>query len=61
MLNRFGRKVSELGYYSASQLRSGAAPVNDIHTHPAEPRTLRVGLRASPQGRSGNKSVTLSS
>jgi hypothetical protein len=44
MLNLFNRQVSDIDYYYASQLRGEAAPVNDIHTHPAEPRTLRVGL-----------------
>ena len=47
VLNLFGRKVSDIDYYYASQLRGEAGPVNDIHTHPAEPRTLRVTVRAS--------------
>ncbi len=45
LLNLFNRKVSDIDYYYASQLNNEAAPVNDIHTHPAEPRTLRLSLR----------------
>ncbi|MDR2220099.1 MAG: TonB-dependent receptor [Methylobacillus sp.] len=48
VLNLFDRKVSDIDYYYASRLSGEAAPVDDIHTHPAEPRmvrfTLRVGL-----------------
>ena len=47
MLNLFNRKVSDIDYFYASQLRGEAAPVNDIHTHPAEPRTLRLTLRTA--------------
>jgi outer membrane receptor protein involved in Fe transport len=47
VLNLFGRKVSDIDYYYASRLRGEAGPVNDIHTHPAEPRTIRVTVRAS--------------
>ena len=45
LLNAFNRKVSDIDYYYASQLRGEAAPVDDLHTHPAEPRSLRVSLR----------------
>lgn len=45
VLNLFDRKTSDIDYYYGSQLRSEAAPVNDVHTHPAEPRTIRVSLR----------------
>lgn len=48
-LNLFDRRVSDIDYYYASRLRN--EPVgptdggyNDIHTHPAEPFTVRVGL-----------------
>ncbi|HUL91678.1 MAG TPA: TonB-dependent receptor [Burkholderiales bacterium] len=44
ILNLFDRKANDIEYYYASQLRSEAAPVNDIHFHPAEPRTFRVSL-----------------
>ncbi|BBP00702.1 TonB-dependent receptor [Sulfuriferula nivalis] len=45
VLNLFNAQVSDINYYYASQLAGEAAPVNDIHTHPAEPLTVRVGLR----------------
>ena len=47
VLNLFNRRVSDIDYYYASQLRGEGAPVNDIHTHPAQPRSLRVTLRAT--------------
>lgn len=45
MLNAFDSKVSDIDYLYESQLSTEAAAVNDIHTHPAEPRTLRLSLR----------------
>ncbi|HEX8989708.1 MAG TPA: TonB-dependent receptor [Rhodocyclaceae bacterium] len=45
VLNLLNRRVSDIDYYYASQLRNETAPVNDIHTHPSEPRTVRVALR----------------
>ncbi len=45
ILNLFNEQVSDIDYYYASQLRSETTPVNDIHSHPAEPRALRVTLR----------------
>lgn len=47
ILNLLDSKVSDIDYYYASQLVGESAPVNDIHTHPAEPRTLRLTLRMS--------------
>ncbi len=47
ILNVFDRKVSDIDYYYASQLRCEPAPVLDIHTHPSEPRTVRLTLRQS--------------
>jgi outer membrane receptor protein involved in Fe transport len=44
VFNLFDRKVSDIDYWYASQLRGEAAPVSDIHTHPAEPRVLRLTL-----------------
>jgi outer membrane receptor protein involved in Fe transport len=44
VLNLADRKVSDVDYYYESRLRGEAEPSFDIHTHPAEPRTLRVGL-----------------
>jgi len=45
LLNLFDAKASDIDYYYSSQLRNEAAPVNDLHTHPTEPRTLRLALR----------------
>lgn len=42
LLNVFDRKVSDIDYFYESQLAGEAAPVDDIHTHPAEPRALRA-------------------
>ncbi|MGI4848595.1 MAG: TonB-dependent receptor, partial [Janthinobacterium lividum] len=44
VLNVFDRRVSDIDYLYASQLAGETAPVTDIHTHPAEPRALRVGV-----------------
>ncbi len=44
VLNLFDRKVSDIDYYYASRLRTEAGAVDDIHFHPAEPRTARVIL-----------------
>ncbi len=43
VLNMFDRKVSDIDYFYTSRLQGEpAAGVDDIHTHPAEPRTLRL-------------------
>jgi len=42
--NLFNRRSSDIDYYYASQLRGEAAPVNDLHLHPVEPRSLRLTL-----------------
>jgi outer membrane receptor protein involved in Fe transport len=47
VINLFDRKVSDIDYYYESQLRGEPAPVADIHTHPATPRTLRVSAQYS--------------
>ncbi|WP_459948310.1 TonB-dependent receptor [Denitratisoma sp. agr-D3] len=47
VLNLFDRKASDIDYYYESRLRSEGAAVNDVHTHPAEPRTVRLSLRVS--------------
>ncbi len=44
ILNLLDTRVSDIDYYYASQLPGETAPVNDVHTHPAEPRTLRFTL-----------------
>jgi outer membrane receptor protein involved in Fe transport len=45
ILNVFDAKVSDIDYLYDSQLMGEAAPVSDIHTHPAEPRSFRLTLR----------------
>jgi hypothetical protein len=44
VLNLFNRQVSDIDYHYESQLPGEAAPVADYHTHPAEPRAIRIGL-----------------
>jgi len=44
VLNLFNRKADDIDYFYASQLRNESAPVNDIHFHPAEPRSFRIAL-----------------
>ena len=44
--NIFDREVSDIDYYYTSRLAGELATgVDDIHTHPAEPRTARLSLR----------------
>jgi outer membrane cobalamin receptor len=45
--NLFNRRASDIDYFYASRLRGEPAPVDDVHFHPAEPRSLRVALVAS--------------
>jgi len=45
VFNLLNRKVDDIQYFYASQLPGESAPVNDLHVHPAEPRTLRFSLR----------------
>jgi outer membrane receptor protein involved in Fe transport len=47
VLNLFDRKVSDIDYFYESRLRDEAQPVADIHSHPAEPRTIRASLTLS--------------
>lgn len=47
LLNLLNTSASDIDYYYASRLPGESQPVSDIHTHPAEPRTVRVTLRAS--------------
>ena len=42
MLNALDERANDITYFYASQLRGEAAPVDDIHFHPVEPRTLRA-------------------
>ena len=45
VFNIANRKVSDIQYFYASQLPGEAAPVEDRHVHPAEPRSVRMSLR----------------
>lgn len=47
VLNLFNRQVNDIEYFYASQLQGETAPVEDRHFHPAEPRTVRVGMLAT--------------
>jgi len=47
VLNLANRKVSDIDYYYVSQLKTETAPVADIHSHPAEPRTWRLSVRVA--------------
>lgn len=44
VFNLFDREVSDIDYFYESQLQGEAAPVEDIHFHPAEPRAVRASL-----------------
>ena len=45
VFNVADRKVNDIEYYYESQLSGEAAPVEDRHVHPAEPRTVRLTLQ----------------
>lgn len=45
--NIANRKVSAIDYFYSSQLRGEAAPVEDVHFHPSESRSLRATLIAN--------------
>ncbi len=47
VFNLFDRKVSDIDYYYASRLKGETADVFDVHSHPAEPRTVRLTLTAN--------------
>jgi outer membrane receptor protein involved in Fe transport len=44
VFNLLDRQDYDIEYYYSSQLRGEAAPVNDIHFHPAERRSIRAAL-----------------
>jgi outer membrane receptor protein involved in Fe transport len=44
LLNAFDRRANDITYFYESQLRGESAPVEDIHFHPVEPRTLRASV-----------------
>lgn len=43
-LNLLGREDNDIEYFYESRLRNELAGVEDVHLHPAEPRTFRVSL-----------------
>ena len=47
VLNLLDSDDNDITYFYESQLPGEAAPVEDLHFHPAEPRSVRVTLRAS--------------
>ncbi|HEY7642412.1 MAG TPA: TonB-dependent receptor [Steroidobacteraceae bacterium] len=47
LFNVFDSRDNDITYLYESQLPGEAQPVNDIHFHPVEPRTLRLTLRAT--------------
>jgi hypothetical protein len=47
VLNLFDREASDIDYFYESRLANETGAVADIHTHPAEPRTIRVGIAFS--------------
>lgn len=48
VLNLLDSKTSDIDYVYSSQLAGEATPSERIHTHPNEPRTLRISLRWQP-------------
>ena len=46
LLNALDSDDNDISYYYDSQLANEGAPVTDVHLHPVERRTLRLGLRA---------------
>ena len=46
LLNAFDAKANDITFFYASQLPGEAAPVDDIHFHPVEPRQIRATLAA---------------
>jgi outer membrane receptor protein involved in Fe transport len=47
VFNLFDRRVNDIEYFYESRLKTEAAPVADRHVHPAEPRAVRLTLRAA--------------
>jgi outer membrane receptor protein involved in Fe transport len=45
--NLFDRQDNDITYFYESQLAAEIEPVEDIHFHPVEPRTVRLTLTAS--------------
>lgn len=47
VFNVFDRRDNDITYYYESQLAGESDPVADIHFHPVEPRTVRLGVTAT--------------
>ena len=47
VFNLFNRQASDIDYYYESRLRPGDAAISGLHSHPAEPRTVRLTLTRS--------------
>jgi outer membrane receptor protein involved in Fe transport len=50
VFNLFNRKVSDIDYYYESGLKDASGNVSnafDVHSHPAEPRSVRLTVTAS--------------
>ena len=49
VFNLFDRRVSDIDYFYASRLPGEpAAGIDDVHLHPALPRSIRIGLTINP-------------
>lgn len=46
VMNLLDNKDNDITYFYASQLATETSPVEDVHFHPAEPRSARLTLRA---------------
>jgi len=46
LMNVLDSDDRDITYFYESQLPGEAAPVEDIHFHPVEPRSVRVSLQA---------------
>ncbi|MBL4601717.1 MAG: TonB-dependent receptor [Emcibacteraceae bacterium] len=44
VFNVFNSNSNDISYFYASQLKGEAAPVEDLHYHPVEPFTVRIGF-----------------
>jgi hypothetical protein len=49
VFNLLDAEASDIDYFYTSRLRPDAPARDDIHFHPAEPRSLRVALELSPR------------
>ena len=47
VMNLLDQKDNDISYFYESQLPTETSPVEDLHFHPAEPRSLRLTLRAN--------------